>query len=154
MAMTVHGGSAITRMFEAAKSGGVVHARSAIVATGHTLRQGGESVLVGGLLAAASVENAENGGLDHKMGTNVVPIDGVVAALGLIGGVAMSHEEYGPDLRNAGSAAAAIFAFRKGSELYAKKRGKTVPALNAHGEDDYGVDDVGVDPIVALAKRL
>jgi hypothetical protein len=109
--------------------------------------------MVGGLLAAASVELPN--GLDHKMGNAIVPIDGVVAALGLVGGVAMSHEEFGPDLRNAGSAAAAIFAFRKGSELYAKKRGKTVPALNAHGEDDYGMElNAGEDPIVALAKRL
>ena len=144
-------GSAITRMMNAVRSGGMQRARSTAVATGHTLRQGGESALVGGLLGAAHVQLPN--GLDHKVGAHTVPVDGVVAGLGLVAGIALSDQEFGPDMRNMGAAAMAIFTFRKGAELYAKKVGKVVPALSAHGEDDYGTE-IGEDPIVALARRL
>lgn len=131
----------------ASLSGAAARAKMHMAAGGQALRQGGEAGVVGGLLGVLHAEK----GLDMNVKGHSVPVDGVVAAVALAGSVALAHEEFGPDLRNAGSAALSILAFRKGAELWAKKRGKAVPSLSAHGEDvEFGFDD----PIAAIANGL
>lgn len=115
--------------------------------TGHTLMQYGESVLVGGAMGAIQASRPE--GLDYKK----VPIDGAVAAIGAIAGVATANEA-SVGLRNAGAAAAAIFTFRK-TDAFIKAK-KTAGSATAHGEGDMGSDgDIGAeDPIIAAARNL
>ncbi len=146
--------SAIRRWYESAKGGSNAMARAKLhaAAAGHGLRQGGESLVIGGILGAAHTQLKT--GLDVKK----VPIDAVVGVLGLVGGAALAHEDYGVDLRNAGSAALAVFAFRKTHDVLAEKmrqQGKTpgsaaatTPAAN--GENDFGAED----PIVKAARFL
>lgn len=140
--------SAIRRMYE--KIGGssaMGRVRSHAMATGHAVRQGGESLVVGGILGYAHQEL--KGGLDIDIQGKVkVPLDGVVAVAGLGASVFMAGEEIAPDLRNAGAAAAAILAFRKTSEFVAKKKGQ--PARIA-GEFEFGHES-GEDPIIEYAR--
>lgn len=139
--------SAVRRMLEKAMGAGP-RAKMHVAATAHTIRQGGGAVITGLALGVADAQLP--GGLDHRVGTTTVPVDGIVAALALAGGVGLAHEEYGADLRNAGTAAAGIFAFRKGREFWLKKKSQI------HGESDYGAedDDMSRDPIVEAARRL
>ena len=148
------GVAGIKRWFEAARGGSNAIARAKLhaAAAGKGLRQGGESLLVGGILGVASVQLKT--GLDMKK----VPLDAAVGVLGLIGGAAMAHEEFGADLGNAGSAALTVFAFRKTQQYMADKAraaGKT-PGFEVHGDDDEGFvhGDSGEDPIVAAARFL
>jgi hypothetical protein len=122
-------------------------------AAGQGLRQGGESLLVGGLLGAASVELKT--GLDVKK----VPIDAVVGVLGLVGGAAMAHEEFGVDLRNAGASALSVFSYRKTQAFLAAKKTAAggTPGFTVHGDDEGFVPhgDIGAeDPIIAAARFL
>ncbi len=147
------------KRWAASLSGGGVAAAAAraklhAAAAGKGLRQGGESLLVGGLLGAASV--ALPTGLDAKK----VPIDAVVAAVGICGGAMMAHEEYGVDLANAGAASAAVFAYRKTQDFMAAKAraaGKK-PGFEVHGDDEgfvpHGEDFGAEDPVVAAARFL
>lgn len=150
--------SALRRFYEQARGQGSslmarggAHLRSA----GATVRQGGESLVVGGLLGVAHVELAN--GLDIKVpNSNVIlPVDGAVAAIGMIGGIALAHEEGGTDLRNAGAAAASVFAFRKTYDFLAEKKkasGGKVGGTFA-GEQEYGMG-AEVDPIIACARQM
>lgn len=147
------GVASIKRWLESAKgSSPMARAKLHAAAAGQGLRQGGESLIVGGLLGAASVELAT--GLDVKK----VPIDAAIGALGIVGGAALAHEEFGTDLRNAGAAALAIFSFRKTQTFLAeKKRAKgQKPGFEVHGDDEGFVHgDFGAeDPIVAAARFL
>ena len=72
------------------------------------IREVGEGAITGAALGAAHALLPLGLDLDGK-----VPLDGLVAGLGILGGVGMAHEEYGQDLRNVGAAASTIFAFRK-----------------------------------------
>lgn len=139
--------SAIRRMYErVGGSASMGRVRSHAAATGHAIRQGGESLLVGGLLGAAAVEL--KGGLDVDIQGKVkIPIDGVVALAGIAGSVIMAGEEFAPDLRNAGSAAASILAFRKTAEYMAKRKGG---AAKINGEFEFGSEE---DPILAYARE-
>lgn len=144
------GMSSIRRWYESARGGSSAMARAKLhaEAAANGLRSGGESLIVGGLLGALHVEK----GLDYKK----VPVDAVVGGLGLVAGAALAHEQYGKDLANAGSAALAIFSFRKTYEFLAEKKkadGKPVAGgfkgASVAG-DDYGAED----PIIAAAKFL
>lgn len=123
------------------------------MATGNAVRQGGESVLVGGLLGVAHVELAT--GLDVKK----VPLDAALGVLGLGAGVAFAHEEFARDMQNIGSAALTTFAFRKSFELAAKKkaeRGGGLPGGHIAGEFDvvnYGSEQED-DAILEAARQL
>lgn len=148
------GVSSIKRWYDSARGGSSAMARAKLHASaaGQGLRQGGESLLVGGLLGAASVQLKT--GLDVKK----VPIDAAVGVIGLIGGAAMAHEEFGVDLRNAGAAGLSVFAYRKTQAFLAEKAkaaGKT-PGFEVHGDDEGFVNgDAGAeDPIVAAARFL
>lgn len=148
------GVTALKRWFDNARGGGNAIARAKLhaAAAGNGLRQVGESVIVGGLLGAASVQLPT--GLDVKK----IPIDAVLGALGLVGGAALAHEEFGKDLANAGAAGATVFSYRKTQAFLAAKAraaGKT-PGFEAHGDDEHFVHgDFGAeDPIVAAARFL
>jgi hypothetical protein len=141
-------------------SAAMTRAKGHVVEGGHALRQGGESLLVGGLLGAAHAHFAT--GLDYRK----VPIDAVVGVAGLAAGIAMAHEGVGSDLRNVGASGLTVFAFRKGNELMAQKmvsKGQAVGGklgTKVAGElgTDYGAEfgsDIGAeDPIVAMARSL
>lgn len=148
------GVSAIKKWYDSAKGAGnaIARAKMHAAAAGQGMRQGGESLLVGGLLGAASVHLKT--GLDVKK----VPLDAVVGALGIVGGAAMAHEEFGVDLRNTGAAALSVFAYRKTQAYLAEKAkaaGKT-PGFEVHGDDEHFVNhDFGAeDPIIAAARFL
>ena len=149
--------SAIRAWYDRVKSGGNMAAKAKAVASSgaHGMRAGGESLLMGGILGAASVELKT--GLDYKK----VPVDAVVGVLGILGSVGLAATEgaeYSADLRNSGAAALAIFSFRKTQDLLAEKKRKKggVPGFEAakqvaaHGESDFGEED----PIIAAARFL
>lgn len=154
--------SAIRQWYERTMgtSGGLARAKAGVISTGAAVRQGGESLFVGGALGAAHVYLKQ--GLD--MGK--VPLDGVGGLAALAGSVAMAGEPVAEDLRNAGASALSVFAFRKTFELLGKKRqqsgqpigGALGPkAAGEFGEDfgeDFGADGDGEDPIIAAARAL
>lgn len=152
--------SALRRWYESAKGGSNAVARAKLhaAAAGEGLRQGGESLLVGGALALVDTHMVN--GLDAG---GKVPIDAVVGVAGLLGGAAMAHTGYGSDLRNAGAAGLAIFGYRKTRQLLSEKMkqaGKTpgydqkstsfTPKVAGEGIQDIGAED----PIVAAARML
>ena len=171
--------SAIRRWYESSQGPGggsklalaKLHAKSA----GEGLRAGGESLLVGGLLGAIHAKNAT--GLDVRK----VPVDAVGGVLGLVAGTLLAQEEVGKDLQNAGSAALAVYAFRKTNDLVVeamiKATGitpgggaalpanlKTITKIDSTGaalHGDFGAgysgpgsSDMGEDPIVRAARAL
>lgn len=150
------GKSTLRKLYESTMDYGE-RARSTLVASGGALRQGGESLIVGGILGAAHVELPT--GLDIH---GKIPLDAVVAGMGLLGSVFLAKDEVHNDLRNAGSAAAAVFAFRKTHDLLEEKKkqrgetpgstaGKapaTTPATASHS------GEFGEDSILTIARKL
>lgn len=117
------------------------------------LRQGGESVVSGAILAAIDVEV----GLDVKK----VPAD-LVGGVGLMAlGTAMAGHESGLncDARNVGASALTVFSYRKTyallheKKLQAGEKPKGIAAKVA-GDIDDGSPEYGEDPIVRAAKNL
>lgn len=157
-----HEKSKFIRLAESLRGGGgraLARARTHAVATGCTVRQGGESILVAGALAAAHVELPQ--GLDLK---GKIPLDAVIGAAGLLGSIVFAHEEVATDLRNAGASALSIFTFRKAHdylEMKKKQRGEVPGSTAAKGAAPAatpakvaGEWEVGSDPIVAAARLL
>jgi hypothetical protein len=144
------------------------------VAGAEALRMGGEAGIVGGALGFANVMLPN--GLDlvaSKSNVKVpkIPLDGVVGAL-LLGASVLTAGEANAvshDLRNAGGAAFAVFAFRKGEQYMAKQyrmQGK-VPGYqqtseyqiaNGNAITSFRGETVGFgyeeDPIIALGRSL
>lgn len=133
--------------------------------TGQVLRGGGEAIVVGGMLGGLHAELKT--GLDVANGK--VPLDGVVAVVGLGGAIAAAGTEFCTDLRNSGQTAIGILSFRKTHDWIAEKkiaRGEVPgsaqlakgPKSKMHGDDgvgDDGVgDDLGADPVEAAAAAL
>ncbi len=139
------------------------------------VREVGEGAITGAALGVAHAMLPTGLDIDGK-----VPLDALVAGLGILGGVGMAHEEYGADLRNVGAAASTIFSFRKMYAFAAAKKmadtskpaelripgdrvqeqnvlmqkqasGKTA-ALAAHG--DFGADAGQEDPVITAARGL
>lgn len=155
--MPSHHKSAIRRFWEQAKGGGssmLARGGKHLSATGAAFRQGGESILMGGILGAVHVEY----GLDIKVpkSTIVVPVDALTAGVGLLGGVALAHQEGGVDLRNAGASAATVFAFRKTYDFMAeKKKASGGKVAGSFGEDSsYGMHGEEEDAITACARQI
>lgn len=155
--MAGHHKSAIRRFWEQAKGSGssmLAGSGKHLTAVGETFRQGGESILVGGILAAAHVEY----GLDVKIPNSkiVVPVDGIAAAVGMLGGIALAREPGSVDLRNAGASAATVFAFRKTYDFMAeKKKASGGKVAGSFGEDSsYGMHGEEEDAITACARQI
>ena len=155
----------LDKVFEGIKSTGIEQVKSHALAAGHVVRSAGESVIVAGALAAAHVE-LKNGldvaiTLPGQSGKGaVVALDGAVAALGLIGSVALSQHEVGTDLRNAGNTGLSIFTFRKTFAFLStkKKLAGGIPGGTFAGEGEeaavQSVRSTVVDPVVTQAKRM
>jgi hypothetical protein len=141
--------SAIRRAWESIKEGGskMQKAKLHAAAGAAALRQGGESAIVGAALGALHVELKT--GLEIKK----VPMDAALGAGALIASVAWAQEEFSADLRNAGSAAIAVAAYRKTEEFLAEKKRATggVPGGDAARAGIHGDADMGADPVVAFA---
>lgn len=121
------------KVSDKAKVTALIHAKEGAA----VLRQGGESIVVGGVLGAIAGNRAA--GLD----VGKVPIDGVVALAGLVGGVALAGTDFAAEARNAGATAAGVLAYRKTAEYFkAKKGGATSAAAKVHGEDFGAEDDI------------
>ena len=135
----------IRRFWEKAVGAGITtgNAIGHVSEVGAGLRQGGEALVVG---AGLGYLNAEKG-LDW--GTNKdIPVDGVLAAAGLIGAVVMANHPLGiaADLRNAGSLALGILTFRKTSDWQTNRKNAATKTVSASG--DFGEED----PILSMAK--
>ena len=140
--------TSIRRFFEK-MTGGVLSTSNAVghvSAAGSAVREGGESLLIGAGLGLLDAEK----GLDYTIGNNKVPIDGVLAAAGLLGSIALANHPLGiaPDLRHAGSLSLAILTFRKTKEW---RENSKKPIPGAHGEGQTGFGD---DPILRIANEL
>jgi len=116
------------------------------------VRSGGESLVIGGALAAAHVKLKT--GLDVKVGKANIPLDGVVAAIGIAGGIAMAHEDVGTDLANAGNAALSVLAFRKGFAFLAEREKRTGGTVGGSFNGESSGGDMGEDAIEAAARAL
>lgn len=165
-----------------------------VVQAGHTTRLYAESALVGGVLGAIHAAHPQTGldivvkpaqpaKADPKTGvmgkpTNAVTIPADLAAAAVLGVTALALagegvEGVSADARNMGSAAMAVFSFRKGADLMSAKMralkkpaGGTVPSLislqkeataNMHGEYDapsFGAEGGHRDPILMSAAAL
>jgi hypothetical protein len=127
-------------------SGGMARAKKHVVGTGAAVRKGGEGLIVGAVLGAASAHL--KGGLDMKLtatSATTIPLDAAGGALLLGASILWAHEEVAPDLANAGANAWAVFGFRKTEEYMNKAKG---------GATVTGEGDFGEDPIIRLARRL
>lgn len=144
--------SAIKRWYQSVQGAGGAMQRAKIhaAAAGQTLRSGGESLVVGAALGAF---HARFGGLDYDIqgdGKMNLPVDAAFGALAMAAGVALAHEEYGKDLSNAGSAALAIFAYRKTEDYLSKKEGFAQKNPKFHGEYEFGNED----PVISAGRLL
>ncbi len=121
-----------------------------------SIRAGGEAGFVGALLGAAHASLPQ--GLDVEFQGHQIPADGAVALLGLGAAVAMGQgSDHSSDVRNAGAAAMAIFAFRKSAAYVHERRAmaglqvnNSLPSATHHGESAM----IGEDPIVRAARRM
>ena len=118
-------------------------------------RQGSESLLTGVALGIVNVESP--GGLD-PMG---VPVDALIASLGLIGSGIAAKSDMAPTARNIGSVASGIFGMRMTTKFLIEKRvkaGRSVPkhlqlSSTVSGDAPERVD-VSRDPIGRAADNL
>jgi len=136
------------RWFDANKDSAVARAKIHAAAGMSGLRAGGESLVVAGALGAAHALSPT--GLDIKK----VPVDAAFGAVALLASVGLATTEGGADLRNAGAAALAVFAFRKSHDVVraiklkqsgitpgggaALPAGLGQPMSKIAGEGDYG----------------
>ena len=144
--------SPISKWFEQMKGKSVSvygHHRHHIEKAAGVVRQGGESVVVGGLLGALATQRS----LDYSVkvsATNTlnIPIDGAIGLAALAASMVPSLKEVHQDLKNAGSAALAVAAFRKTQVLMHAKAA-------VHGEigaGSWGAESE--DPLIAVARSL
>jgi len=132
----------------------------------HAVRQGGESVVTGtglGFIHAhhgldVTVKKADAAG----KGAIKVPVDAVIAGLGIVGSMVLSDdaEGLGRDSLNVAGAALGVFSFRKTMDLLAEKKAAqgqttagTVGATPA-GTPAAGSAVHGEDPILKAARSL
>ena len=149
--------SPIVKWFETMKASGhrsFGHHREAIVHGADVMRQGGESLVVGGVLGAI----AHNRSLDMNVklsATNTlsVPLDGAAGMVAIGLSMVPSFKEVKTDLKNAGSAALAVASFRKVQALMNAKAAKG--GATHHGELGMGSAQWGAeDPLIAAARAL
>jgi hypothetical protein len=103
--------TALRRWWDANKDSKMTQAKLHVAAAGQGVRAGGEALFVGGALGAVHAMSPT--GLDVKK----VPLDAVGGALAIVASIGMAHTEVGSDLRNAGTTALGIYAFRKTHDM-------------------------------------
>jgi hypothetical protein len=150
--------SPIVKWFENMKARGhtTFHAhRDSIVHGADVMRQGGESLVVGGVLGAI----AHSRPLDMNVklsATNTisVPLDGAAGAVALGLSMLPTFKDVRTDLKNAGSAALSVASFRKVQALMNAKAAKT--GATHHGELGMGAGAQwgAEDPLIAAARKL
>ena len=144
------GGSTVRSMFDslARNPYKAVHMGKQSV---HAVRHVGESLVVAGALGALYAKRSA--GLD--MGK--IPIDGLIALLGVGGSIAAAGTDLATDSLSVGASALSIYTFRTVNDLLAAKAGGptikkgAVKSATVHGE--VGAD-IGEDPLIAAAKQL
>jgi len=146
--------SAIRRWYESQMAGNSMAAvanRAKLHATAAVegVRAGGESIIVGGALGALAATH----GLDYQ---KKFPIDAGLGIAALAASAAAAHTPYAGDARNAGTAALAVFGFRKTYGVLAELQRKNGKTPVAFAGDDGGDDtDFGAeDPIISAARHL
>lgn len=116
----------------------------------HAFRQGAEAAATGGLLGLLA---AERGSLDIHYQGHEIPIDGLLALVGLGGAVFMAQDPSGlsTDMRNVGSDALAILTYRK-TQAWRLKGKHGNPAGRLAAAAHHG--DYEDDPIMAASQAL
>ena len=158
--------SAIRRLYERARSGGLASAYGKVKSVGHAAgraaRQGGEGAVTGAAIAGLET-------LQHKLPAKLqnVPVSAVVGVAGLAGSIVLHSEEYSGDLATMGAVGIGIFAHQQTQQFLAKQGAKIsgeaadmapenpgypFPASNANypGMND----DIGTDPVVMAARNM
>lgn len=137
------GKSSLMKFYEGFRDGAVVVSPSGLVKNaGTVIRQGGESMLVGGTLGA--LHGMHPKGLDAVQD---IPGDAVIAGVALAAAAVTPNASYNDELRNVGAAAIAVFSFRKTAALVAAKKAQ----MAVSGESDMGDED---DELIAAARAL
>jgi hypothetical protein len=148
--------SPIVKWFENMKARGhntFHNHRDSIVHGADVMRQGGESLVVGGVLGA--IAHSRPLDLNVKLSaTNTisVPLDGAAGAVAIGLSMLPTFKEVRTDLKNAGSAALAVSSFRKVQALMNAKAAKSTH----HGELGMGAGAQwgAEDPLIAAARAL
>lgn len=140
--------SAIRRWYES--MGGGLAVKRHVTETAQAVRQGAESGLTGGALG---LFEAEHGSLDVTIQGHEIPVDGVLALVGIGGSILMANDPTGlsADSRNIGSSALSVFAYRKVRDWRLTAKGGPVRSLHAKAHGD--VIDMN-DPIVQAARSF
>ena len=137
-------------------NGTLTQARDVAKETGAVLRQGTESLVVGGILGALHAESKTGLNISIPIGTKtvVVPADLALGLAGIGAAVACAGHEAATDLRNAGSAGLTVYGFRKGYDLIAEmNRSKGIPVAQFAGEG-MKTGAVAEDRILVTARTL
>jgi hypothetical protein len=149
--------SPIVKWFENMKARGHTtfhNHRDSIVHGADVMRQGGESLVVGGVLGA--IAHTRSLDINVKLSaTNTlsVPVDGAAGVVALALSAVPSFKEVRTDLKNAGSAALAVASYRKVQALMNAKAAKT--GATHHGEIGMGNQQWGAeDPLIVAARAL
>jgi hypothetical protein len=129
-------------------SAGLGRAKAHVGAGGTALMSAAVSGLTGAGLGYAHGTLKE--GLDLPMGSQHVPLDGLVAAVGLGGFVLMPSEDFSSTLCRAGATAFGVLGFRKTHD-WAEKRAQRSGTAGA-GTSTAAVH--GEDPVRAVGEML
>jgi hypothetical protein len=135
-----------------------------VAAAGEAVRAGGEGVITGGVLGAIHAKLP--GGLDMKIGTtpagqpagtniHQVPIDAAIGVAALAGAVFGATTPGGKDLQNVGTAALAVFSFRKMNDLTIQSQFKAAGATPGGGAKPASVVGTFIGhPVIAGESRF
>lgn len=141
--------SSLRRLFDGAMSrspGSYARAKLHVVSGAQAMRKGGEGVVMGCTLGAASVYFKR--GLDMHVGQMSIPVDAAIGVVGLVGSTVFAAEGYAEDMANAGQSALTVFAFRKSAEYFAKQ------AAAPKAKGDFGFDGYSSDRIIQAAANM
>lgn len=147
--------STLRRWADSVRGGGMASFKTHAGSVAHGVRQGGTALVVGAGLGYVKAVRPD--GLDVRVQGKDVPLDGLGGALAIAASVATAGEEYSTDLRNLGSDAIAICAFRKTDDFVLARRAAGAPAAPvapAAAATPAVAGDYGEDPIVAAARAL
>jgi hypothetical protein len=145
--------------------GGLASVRSHVAATGTIVKEGAESLVVGGLIGTAegyfgaeiAVPFTGTPGAAGQPNTNpmTVPVEGVAAILGYGAALMFPQEEYAGIARRAGNLAVGLWAARKAHDyVYSKFPDATRQAGATASWAGEGNRNFGVDRIAEIARSF